>query len=42
MSWLKKLFPRGGPFASRRRLSLFPECMRLTREQMDLLWMDRE
>jgi tetratricopeptide (TPR) repeat protein len=42
MNWMNKLFPGGGPSASPGKPSLFPEWMRLTREQMDLLWMDRE
>jgi tetratricopeptide (TPR) repeat protein len=41
MSWLKKLFPGGRGAGFPGRLRLFPEWLRLTRQQMDLLWMDR-
>ena len=42
MSGLKKLFPGGWGTRFPGKLRLFPEWMRLTRPQMDLLWMDRE
>ena len=42
MSWLKKLFPGGVGTRFPGKLRSFPEWMRLTRQQMDLLWMDRE
>jgi tetratricopeptide (TPR) repeat protein len=42
MSWLKKLFARSRLFTPRGKSSIFPEWVRLTRRQMDLLWMDRK
>ena len=42
MSWLKKLFARSRLFTPRGKSSIFPQWLRLTRRQMDLLWMDRK
>jgi len=41
MNWLKKLFSGSRPSASHGKPSIFPQWMRLTRRQMDLLWLDR-
>ena len=42
MSWLKDLFVKGRAAASAGKRSRLPEWIRLTRDQMDLLWMSRQ
>jgi tetratricopeptide (TPR) repeat protein len=42
MNWLKKLFARSRPATPPDKPRLFRPPYRLTRRQMELLWMDRE
>ena len=42
MNWFRRLLAGVRPAAHPGRRSIFPEWIRLTRRQMDLLWMNRE